>query len=221
MFNSEPRARLSHVALQVRDLPKMQLFYTEVLGLRISDQGFAKGPGYDMVFMSADETAHHQIVLMSGASEGTGLSRVNHMAFKVGSLPALRVLRDRALALGATGVRPMDHGNAWSVYFADPEGNTLEAFLDTPFYVPQPHGRRLDLDQPDTEIVAETERACREDPGFLPRARWGRGAYHPDQGLTGWVMGQPWPFDRAPRCGVGVVLLGDLGRRVSRPRRAG
>ena len=172
MPDPEPRARLAHVALQVRDLPRMQRFYAEVLGLRVSDQGFAKGPGCEMVFMSADEAAHHQIVLMSGAPEQAGPSRVNHMAFKLGSLAGLRALRDRALALGATNLRPMDHGNAWSVYLTDPEGNTLEAFLDTPFHVPQPHGRRLDLDRPDAEILAETERACREDPGFLPRARW-------------------------------------------------
>ncbi|MBL6082639.1 VOC family protein [Belnapia sp. T18] len=172
MPNSVSRARLSHVALQVRDLPKMQHFYAEVLGLRVSDQGFAKGPGCEMVFMSADEAAHHQIVLMAGAPEETGPARVNHMAFNVSSLDELRSVRDRALALGATNIRPLDHGNAWSVYFSDPEGNQLEAFLDTPFHVPQPHGRKLDLAQSDCEIMAETERACRGDPGFLSREQW-------------------------------------------------
>jgi catechol 2,3-dioxygenase len=168
----EFRARLSHVALHVRDLPKMQRFYTEVLGLQVSDQGVARGAGCEMVFMSGSEAAHHQIVLMSGAPETSAPSRVNHMAFTVDSLAALRAVRDRALALGATGMRPLDHGNAWSVYFVDPEGNPLEALLDTPFHVPQPHGRALDLDQPDAAIVAETERACRQEPGFLPRAHW-------------------------------------------------
>ncbi len=150
----------------------MQRFYAEVLGLQVSDQGSSQGLGCDMVFMSADETAHHQIVLMSGAPEGSAPARVRHMAFNVGSLAALRAVRDSALALGATEMRPVNHGNAWSVYFADPEGNPLEAFLDTPFHVPQPHGRALDLSRSDEAIIAETEQACREDPGFLPRASW-------------------------------------------------
>jgi catechol 2,3-dioxygenase len=165
------RARLSHVALHVRDLPLMQRFYAEVLGLEVSDRGVNR-LGFEMVFMSGSEAAHHQIVLMSGAPETTAPSRVNHMAFMVGSLAALRAVRDRALAMGATGMRPSNHGNAWSVYFADPEGNPIEAFLDTPFHVPQPHGRALDLDQPDEAIIAETERDFGQDPGFMPRSRW-------------------------------------------------
>ncbi|MBV1799807.1 VOC family protein [Siccirubricoccus sp. G192] len=165
-------ARLSHVALQVQDLPRMQRFYAEVLGLEVSDQGTARDLGCEMVFMSGSAAAHHQLVLMSGAPGQRAPSRVNHLAFAVDSLAALRAIRDHALALGATGMRQIDHGNAWSVYFADPEGNPLEAFLDTPFHVPQPHGRAFDLDQPDAVIIAETERACRQDPGFLPRTRW-------------------------------------------------
>jgi catechol 2,3-dioxygenase len=65
-------------------------------------------------------------------------------------------------------MRPVNHGNAWSVYFKDPEGNTVEAYLDTPFHVPQPHGEFLDLSKSDEEIVRETEAACRKEPGFMP-----------------------------------------------------
>ena len=53
----------------------------------------------------------------------------------------------RALDNGATDMRVTSHGNAWSCYFKDPEGNTVEAYLDTPFHVPQPHGEPLDLSQ--------------------------------------------------------------------------
>jgi catechol 2,3-dioxygenase len=64
-------------------------------------------------------------------------------------------------------MRVVSHGNAWSCYFKDPEGNTLEAYLDTPFHVPQPHGVALDLSKSDEEILAETEAHCRADPGFM------------------------------------------------------
>jgi catechol 2,3-dioxygenase len=79
----------------------------------------------------------------------------------------LRVVHGLALENGATDMRVISHGNAWSCYFKDPEGNTVEAYLDTPFHVPQPHGEPLDLSKSDAEILRETEAACRADPGFM------------------------------------------------------
>jgi catechol 2,3-dioxygenase len=90
------------------------------------------------------------------------------MSFMVDSLADLREVHKRALSLGATEMRPVSHGNAWSIYFKDPEGNVVEAYLDTPFHVPQPHGKPLDLTKSDDQILSETESACRDDPGFMP-----------------------------------------------------
>ncbi len=84
----------------------------------------------------------------------------------------LRRVRAAALDEGAQQMRCMNHGNALSIYFADLEGNTVEVYLDTPWYVPQPHGDPLDLGKPDEEIWAETEAICRADPGFVPVATW-------------------------------------------------
>jgi catechol 2,3-dioxygenase len=69
-------------------------------------------------------------------------------------------------------MRGMNHGNALSIYFEDLEGNTVEVHLDTPWYVPQPHGDPLDLEKPDAEIWAQTEAACRADPQFEPVQQW-------------------------------------------------
>ncbi len=69
-------------------------------------------------------------------------------------------------------MRVISHGNAWSCYFKDPEGNVIETYLDSPFHVPQPHGEPLDLSKSDEEIVRETEDACRKDPGFMPIAQY-------------------------------------------------
>lgn len=67
-----------------------------------------------------------------------------------------------ALANGAQKLRGMDHGNSWSVYFDDPEGNTVEVYLDTPFRMAQPFALPLDLDQSDDDIWRGTELICRQ-----------------------------------------------------------
>ena len=94
------------------------------------------------------------------------------LSFAVPSIQSLRDLRDRAIALGASKVMPMNHGNALSVYFADPEGNTVETYIDMPFYISQPHGDPLDLSLDDDAILRETEAICRRDPSFMPIDQW-------------------------------------------------
>jgi catechol 2,3-dioxygenase len=66
----------------------------------------------------------------------------------------------------------VNHGNAISIYFMDPEQNQVEVYLDTPWHVSQPHGDPLDLAKPDAEIWAETERIVRADPTYLPAEQW-------------------------------------------------
>lgn len=165
-------ANLTHMGIYVRDLPRMREFYTGVLGLTVSDEGFVARLNADICFMSADPTVHHQVVLVSGRPESATYSTVMQISFTVPSLSDLRAARDRALAAGATQMRQVSHGNAWSIYFADPEGNVIEMYLDSPFHVPQPHGDPFDLDKPEAEIIAETEAACRQDPGFMMRTEW-------------------------------------------------
>ncbi|MES2186799.1 MAG: hypothetical protein V4505_19760, partial [Pseudomonadota bacterium] len=45
-------------------------------------------------------------------------------------------------------------------------------YLDTPWYVSQPHGDPLDLDQDDATLWAETERIVRTDPSYMLAAEW-------------------------------------------------
>ena len=67
---------------------------------------------------------------------------------------------------------PINHGNAWSVYFPDPEGNLLEIYLDSPFHVQQPQGEPLDLALGDDEILARTEARFATEEGFTSRDAW-------------------------------------------------
>jgi catechol 2,3-dioxygenase len=133
-------ARLAHVGIYAHDKPKLEHFYTTVLGLLVTDSGTASS-GMELTFLSANAGNHHQLVLVSGRPDTTGFNPINQISFLVDSLADLRVV--------------------------DPEGNTVEAYLDTPFHVPQPHGKPLDLSKSDDEILQETEAACRTDPGFM------------------------------------------------------
>ena len=159
-------ARLGHVGIYAHDKQRLEQFYTAVLGLIVTDSGTGRG-GTELTFMSANPGNHHQVVLVSGRPDTNGFNPINQISFMVDSLSDLREVHERAIAHGATDMRVVSHGNAWSCYFKDPEGNTLEAYLDTPFHVPQPHGEPLDLTKSDDEILRETEAACRADPGFM------------------------------------------------------
>ena len=64
------------------------------------------------------------------------------------------------------------HGNALSLYVLDPEGNQIELYCHTPWYVRQPSGKPMDLTQSEAAILAQVEREVRADPSFMPREQW-------------------------------------------------
>ena len=88
------------------------------------------------------------------------------------SLDDLRVYHDALLAEGVDGFDPTDHGNAWSIYFRDPEGNRLEVFMDTPWYVQQPQREVLDFSLSDEEIHQTTRARFGAEESFRPVEEW-------------------------------------------------
>lgn len=162
---------LAHFGLYCWDIDSMAVFYRSVFDLVETDRG--KGITFPMtiVFLSAQPDQHHQLALATGRLAGTP-STVMQLSFKVQTIDHLREARRRALTQGAKNLRGLNHGNALSIYFDDPEGNLVEVYLDTPWYVTQPHGDPLNLEKSDDDIWAETERACRADPTFKPVAEW-------------------------------------------------
>jgi len=172
-MSGQPQALLSHLGIFVEDVESMTDFYTSVFGLRLTDKGVGRNFQFTLHFLSGSPDQHHQLVLASGRQPGTP-SSIMQLSFKVKSLDELRRVRSLALAKGASSLRAMNHGNALSIYFSDPEKNTVEVYLDTPWYVPQPHGDPLDLERADAEIWSETERICRADPGFMMADEWAK-----------------------------------------------
>jgi len=165
-----PDVRLAHVGIYVTDIRKMEAFYTRFFNFTVTDRGMLSQT--ELVFLSRDPDEHHQLVLATGRPANLSFNIVNQISFRVPSLGDLRTLHARLADEPVSEIRPVSHGNAWSVYFRDPEGTRLELYLDTPWYINQPIREPLDLSQPDEAILSETERLCRASPGFRPHADW-------------------------------------------------
>jgi catechol 2,3-dioxygenase len=121
--------KIGHVVLNVSDLERSARFYTEVLGLEISDvYPETMMPG-GMVFMRFNGD-HHGIALV-GSLDGTSTStELNHLAFEVGSLDEVLLAAKRIRAAGAQidfeGRRRA--GVQIAVEFRDPDGHRLEIY---------------------------------------------------------------------------------------------
>jgi len=167
-----PRPQLNHLGLYTSQLARMEDFYVNVMGLLVTDRGCVPRLGdVSIVFMSANSNDHHQLALIE-RTDSQGPSCVNQIAFKVQGLSELRKLHDRLQRLQTDEVSAIDHGNAWSVYAADPDGNGVEIYVDTPWHVSQPNSRRFDISLPDEVIHDSTEEFVRGNPTFLERGEW-------------------------------------------------
>ena len=170
---SHPAPALSHFGIHVTDIDRMVDFYTGVLGLVVTDRGVLDDTGRQLAFLSHDPDEHHQLVLVTGRpADDRGTNVVNQISFKLPTLDDLKAMHATVQKTGVEQFRIVTHGNAWSIYFPDPEGNRVEFFVDTPWHTPQPLGEPFDIEAPAAEIVAKTEAICRNRPGFAMRADW-------------------------------------------------
>ncbi len=169
-MSDDPKPRLTHCSLIVEDLERMEAFYKKVMGFTVTDRGPFRETS-EMVFMSNDPDDHHQFVLATGRSENADFHRVGQLSFLVNSLDELRAIRSRVVAEDSSSEpRCSTHGNAWSIYFTDPEDNVIEVYVHTPWHIPQPHAVPFDVSQSNEEIMRLTEEHCRQDPGFKSAA---------------------------------------------------
>jgi len=163
--------KLSHAFINVHDVDNVVPFYTDVLGFHITDRGVI-GEDTHAVFMSQDPENHHQIALASRLEEGEPTRNLGHVAFRMETIDELRDLKAELNARGIAIHREISHGNAWSLYFADPEGNGVECFVDTPFHVSQPQGKPTDIDLDDRALLEKTEADFDEESEFGAYTEW-------------------------------------------------
>jgi len=158
----------SHAVVYVRDMEMMLDFYTRVLGFDIADRGpLGAQSDLEIVFLSQVATDHHQLAFLNTRQDDQASNSVNHFAFRVASLGEVRGMITLLEADGrADNLNPLTHGNAWSIYFNDPEGNGLEVFCDTPWHVQQPQARPWDPALSDDALLNWTRETFAEEPGF-------------------------------------------------------
>jgi len=144
---------LGHVGIHVNDLMKQRDFYTRVVGLKVADEDLE---GRGMCFLSADpEREHHEFVLMKGRDAPEDTKLVQQISFIVPTIDDLRDYYHRLQDENVKIDRIVSHGNAFGMYFFDPEGNRIELYYRTGFKVPQPHGDPIDLDDSNEKLLTD------------------------------------------------------------------
>ena len=120
-------ASLGHVVLRVSDLDRAQGFYHDLLGLPIS----ARSDEWSMVFFTLGQHHDFAITVPSDVTRSDSSQvGLDHVAFKLdGGLESLREAKAHLEANGIP-VAAMDHVVSKSIYFADPDGNGVELYID-------------------------------------------------------------------------------------------
>jgi catechol 2,3-dioxygenase len=160
--------KLNHFGIFVYNIDQMTKFYKDLFGLVETDRGAGRVFKNNLVFLSGDPEKHHQLVLVSGR-KGDTPSTVMQISFIVDSLDDLREMNEKAKNFGVSNLMSLNHGNAWSIYFDDPEGNKIEVYTNTPFHTPQPCGEPLDLSLPNDELLAITKALVADREGGMTR----------------------------------------------------
>lgn len=167
-----PDFEFSHAGLHAFDPDRMIRFYQDVFGFTETDRGVVHGT-IPVVFLSRSARDHHQLVIAGGRTAPADAVLLNQLSFRLESLVELRAGYERVTGVdGASDIRCITHGNAFSVYFRDPEGNKLELFTDSPWYVEQPVLEPFDFSKSDEEILSATHQMLKDMPGFKPFDEW-------------------------------------------------
>lgn len=133
---------IHHLAIQTADMKGQLEFFCDVLGARLVGLFWMHGvEGAWHAFCHLDDHCSFSLVELPANREiepipgvthsGTGDApsapgTMQHLAFQVETLDDLLAMRDRIRSRGVNVMGPLDHGMCHSMYFAGPEGLTLE-----------------------------------------------------------------------------------------------
>ncbi len=116
--------------LKVRDLDRSLAFYRDLLGFRVASE-----MSNVMIFLTATGENHHDLALLrvgdSAPSPVPTAVGLYHVAVQLADWEAVKnahgILAERGLLKGTA-----DHGVTRSLYTADPDGNEIELYCDSP-----------------------------------------------------------------------------------------
>lgn len=122
-------AKVGHIVLNVTDLERSVAFYTQILGLSVSDiYPPTMVPG-GMAFLRCNSD-HHSLALVGNLKKPAGSVEMHHLAFEVATLDEVLRARDHLRRQNV----PIDFegrrraGCQIAVEFRDPDGHRLEIF---------------------------------------------------------------------------------------------
>ncbi len=156
-MSGRPKPRkMGHLVLMVRDIHASAKFYTEIVGLQISDWIEDQ-----MVFLRCG-TDHHDLALAQLPKDAAHFDKIyppfsrpgtEHFAYELGSLEeieaAAKFLKEKAVEI-VRGIGKHGPGENVFLVFLDPDGNHVEFYCDmvqiTPErpYRPRTHPNNLD-----------------------------------------------------------------------------
>jgi len=119
------------VGVFVKDLERSTKFYTEVVGLKVSDELAGRA-----VFLRCSHD-HHDTVLFQLDPEKSGRSQnprveLQQISYEVDRLDDLRqkAAEVRALGIKVSGPQQRGPGMDKTIDFSDPDGNTIQFYCD-------------------------------------------------------------------------------------------
>lgn len=133
---------IHHIAIMSANMKEQLTFFTQVMGFPLVGLFEMHGvPGGKHAFLKMDEASYFSVVELAGIAEvpstlgithaGTGAGKcaagtMQHLAFRAPDEAGLIAMRNRIRSHGVPAIGPIGHGFCKSIYFAGPEGLTLE-----------------------------------------------------------------------------------------------
>ncbi len=133
---------IHHIAIMSANMKEQLTFFTQVMGFPLKALFAMHGvPGGRHAFLEMGPASYFSIVELAGINAipstlgithaGTGAGKcaagtMQHLAFRAPDEDGLLALRDRIRSHGVVAIGPIGHGFCKSIYFAGPEGLTLE-----------------------------------------------------------------------------------------------
>lgn len=126
-LDSQPaKLRLGHVHLKVRDLSSSLPFYTEILGLNLTERVGR------YAFLALGEE-HHSLALeeigQAAASSSQRALGVEHIAFEAPDRKAFNAMQN-LLRAAKLPFLSSNNGTNWALDFRDPDGHEIQVYVD-------------------------------------------------------------------------------------------